>query len=42
MLGCETKAEAERELEISLKEVQNRTGLNKELSLQAIAEEIGL
>ena len=42
MLGCETKAEAEKELEKSLKEVQDKTGLNEELSLQAIAEEIGL
>ena len=42
MLGCQSLAEAEKELEISVKEVQKKTGLNAELSLQAIAEEIGL
>lgn len=42
LLGCQSLAEAEKELETSVKEVQKKTGLNEELSIQAIAEEIGL
>ena len=40
--GCGSLAEAERELDRSIKAVQEKTGLNEQLSLQKIAEEIGL
>ena len=42
MLGCGSLEEAEKELDRSVREVQNKTGLNEKLSLQKIAEEIGL
>lgn len=40
--GCGNLEEAEKELERSVREVQKKTGLNENLSLQKIAEEIGL
>ena len=42
LLGCGSLEEAERELYRSIKTVQEKTGLNEQLSLQKIAEEIGL
>lgn len=42
MLGCGSLEEAEKELDRSIREVQEKTGLNEQLSLQKIAEEIGL
>ena len=42
MLGCGNLEEAEKELDRSVREVQEKTGLNEQLSLQKIAEEIGL
>ena len=42
LLGCGSLEEAEKELDRSVREVQEKTGLNKNLSLQKIAEEIGL
>ena len=40
--GCGSLEEAEIELDRSIKTVQEKTGLNEQLSLQKIAEEIGL
>lgn len=42
LLGCGSLEEAEKELDRSVREVQKKTGLNKKLSIQKIAEEIGL
>ena len=42
MLGCGSLEEAEKELDRSIKEVQKKTGFNEKLSLQKIAEELGL
>ena len=42
LLGCNNRAEAERELDRSIEAVQKKTGLNAGLSLQILAEEIGL
>lgn len=42
LLGCGSLEEAEKELDRSVREVQNKTGFNEKLSLQKIAEEIGL
>ena len=42
LLGCGSLEEAEKELDRNIKEVQKKTGLNEKLSLQKIAEEIGL
>lgn len=42
LLGCGSLEEAKKELDRSIKEVQKKTGLNEKLSLQKIAEEIGL
>ena len=42
LLGCGSLEEAEKELDRSVREVQKKTGFNEKLSLQKIAEEIGL
>ena len=42
LLGCGSLEEAEKELARSIEVVQKKTGLNENLSLQKIAEEIGL
>ena len=42
LMGCGSLEEAEKELDRSVREVQKKTGLNENLSLQKIAEEIGL
>ena len=42
LLGCGCLEEAEKELDRSVREVHKKTGLNEKLSLQKIAEEIGL
>ena len=42
LLGCKNRAEAERELDRSIKAVQKKTGFNAGLSLQKLAEEIGV
>ena len=42
LMGCGSLEEAERELARSVEAVQKKTGLNAKLSLQKIAEEIGL
>ena len=42
LLGCGSLEEAEKELTRSVEAVQKKTGLNAKLSLQKIAEEIGL
>lgn len=42
LLGCVSLEEAEKELDRSVREVQKKTGLNENLSIQKIAEEIGL
>ena len=42
MLGCKNRAEAERELDRSVAEVQKKTGFSTGLSLQVLAEEIGV
>ena len=42
LLGCGSLEEAEKELDRNIKEVQKKTGFNEKLSLQKIAEEIGL
>ena len=42
LLGCNNLADAEKELDRSIEAVQKKTGFNAELSLQILAEEIGL
>ena len=42
LLGCGNLEEAERELNRSIREVQKKTGFNEKLSLQKLAEELGL
>lgn len=42
MLGGRNRAEAEKELDRSIAEVQKKTGFNAGLSLQVLAEEIGV
>ena len=42
MLGGRNRAEAERELDRSVAEVQKKTGFSAGLSMQIIAEEMGL
>ena len=42
LLGCGNLEEAEKELDRSIREVQKKTGFNEKLSLQKLAEELGL
>lgn len=42
LLGCGSLEEAEKELDRSIEVVQKKTGFNAELSLQILAEEIGV
>ena len=42
LLSCNNRAEAERELDRSIEAVQKKTGFNAGLSLQILAEEMGL
>ena len=42
LMGCGSLEEAEKELDRSVREVQKKTGLNEKLSIQILAEEIGL
>ena len=42
LMGCGSLEEAEKELDRSVREVKKKTGFNEKLSLQKLAEELGL
>ena len=42
LLGCGSLEEAEKELDRSVREVKKKTGFNEKLSLQKLAEELGI